>query len=169
MSSASGRRYLFAVSGVRQALSLGGRSHAPVAKAIARHAVSKREFDFDAFDRHGRCPLRWEDVGDVAVVRLGRKQFRDEQQMSVVHDELQRLVGEAGRHQVLLDLAEVEYLSGVSLCAVVRLYKKLRDVHGHLALCNLTPPARDVFKITRLDRLFTVCDGEEQALRTFAL
>jgi anti-anti-sigma factor len=50
-----------------------------------------------------------------------------------------------GRHSVLLDLADVEYLSSDVLGALLHLSRRLRDDGGRLVLRNLGPVVRLVF------------------------
>jgi anti-anti-sigma regulatory factor len=50
-----------------------------------------------------------------------------------------------GRHSVLLDLADVEYLSSDIVGSLLNLSRHLREGGGRLILCNLGPVVRLVF------------------------
>ena len=55
-----------------------------------------------------------------------------------------------------LDLSAVEFLSSTALARFVGLDRELRAAGGRLSLVNLRPTVRQVFAVTRLDRLLDV-------------
>ena len=69
-----------------------------------------------------------------------------------------------GYRQLLIDMAEVTYLDSSALGALVGSYKKLTERGGTLLLVSPSPLVQRVLQISRLDRLFNVCDTEQQAL-----
>ena len=61
----------------------------------------------------------------------------------------------------------MEYLSSAALAKLITLNKKLQAAGGKLILCNIDPQIREVFEITRLNKLFTIHDEEQAALQAF--
>jgi anti-sigma B factor antagonist len=45
--------------------------------------------------------------------------------------------------------------------------QKVRAAHGKLRLCCIRPEIYEVFTITRLNKLFSIHDTQEQALEGF--
>jgi anti-sigma B factor antagonist len=45
--------------------------------------------------------------------------------------------------------------------------KKVKAAKGKLRLCNIRADILEVFKITRLDKLFTIFPNQEKALEGF--
>jgi len=45
--------------------------------------------------------------------------------------------------------------------------RKVQGVRGKLVLCNISKEIREVFEITKLDKLFTILPDEAAALQTF--
>ncbi len=52
-----------------------------------------------------------EDIGDITVVNFVDKKILDEQNIQMIGDDLFRLVDELGRRKLLLNFANVEFMS----------------------------------------------------------
>jgi anti-sigma B factor antagonist len=114
-----------------------------------------------------RRRLEVEDIGDVTVVNFTDRKILDEQNIQVIGEQLFSLVDEAGRRKLLLNFGNVEYLSSAALAKLITLNKKLQQANGRLILCNIDPQIREVFEITKLNKLFTIHDEEQAALQAF--
>ena len=73
----------------------------------------------------------------------------------------------AGRSQVILNLAEVNYIDSVGIATLIASYKSAREQGGDVKLLNLTRRVRDVLQITRLCTVFDIYDTIENAQRSF--
>ncbi len=67
---------------------------------------------------------------------------------------------------IILDLAEVEYVSSSALRVLLAGKKRLKPKKGDLILTALQPVVRDVFDITGLSRVFSIQKAREQALQS---
>ncbi len=114
-----------------------------------------------------RQRLEVEDVGDVAVVNFIDKKILDEQNIQMIGDDLFRLVDELGRRKILLNFKKVEFLSSAALGKLITLNRKVQAVRGKLILCSITAEIREVFQITKLDKLFTIHAEEQAAMQAF--
>jgi anti-sigma B factor antagonist len=120
--------------------------------------------------RNGPCPrcghLLWftsERVGDVVAVRL------TDNRVAVMEllDLLDNAVEEGAVSRLLLDFARIQQVSSAALGKLVKLMSHAQAVRGRLKLCGLHPDLRQVFKITRLDRVFDIYETEAEALAAF--
>ncbi|MBN2907488.1 MAG: STAS domain-containing protein [Rhodobacteraceae bacterium] len=66
-----------------------------------------------------------------------------------------REVSADGPRRVILDLRHVDFLDSSGLGAVVAVMKLLGP-DRELELCHLTPNVEKVFRLTRMDRVFTI-------------
>jgi anti-sigma B factor antagonist len=114
-----------------------------------------------------RRRLEVEDIGDVTVVNFTDRKILDEQNIQIIGEQLFSLVDESGRRKILLNFGNVEYLSSAALAKLITLNKKVQQVGGRLILCNIDPQIREVFEITKLNKLFTIHDEEQAALQAF--
>jgi anti-sigma B factor antagonist len=108
-----------------------------------------------------------EDIGDIAVVSFVDKKILDEQNIQLIGDDLFRLVDELGRRKILLNFANVEFLSSAALGKLIRLHQKLQGVGGKLILCGISKGIMEIFELTKLDKMLTIMKDEQKALQSF--
>ena len=68
-------------------------------------------------------------------------------------EELDHLLAEGSR-KLVIDLGKVGFMNSSGLATLVRYYKLARSNCGDIALAALQPPVRQVFQLSRLDRVF---------------
>ena len=115
----------------------------------------------------GHRRLDIEQVGDVTVARFIDKKILDETNIQIIGNQLFGLVDEDGREKIVLDFANVEYLSSAALGKLITLDKKVKAAKGKLRLCSIRPDIYEVFAITKLNKLFSIYDNQEKALEGF--
>lgn len=108
-----------------------------------------------------------EDNNDVTVVKFVDKKILDEGNIQIIGNQLFGLVDEDHRGKIVLDFSNVEYLSSAALGKLITMDKKVKAAKGKLRLCNIRADILEVFKITRLDKLFTIFPNQEKALEGF--
>ena len=72
-----------------------------------------------------------------------------------------RMVGDEFNN-VLLDMADLQFVDSSGLGALLGLRKRLSD-RGKIVLCNLQPAVAKIFGLTGLDRIFKVYTSREAA------
>jgi anti-sigma B factor antagonist len=107
--------------------------------------------------------LNVETIGDVTVAHLLERRIIDEANVRALGEELFKLA-EGQRRKVVLDFKDVEYLSSAALSKLVELNSKLCRRDGNLVLCGIRSDIFEVFRITRLDRLFIICPNVDEAI-----
>ena len=70
----------------------------------------------------------------------------------------------AGKNRVVVDMADLEYISSAGLRGILGLVKALRAASGKLAFCSLQPMAAEVFRISGFNAMLTVCGSRADAL-----
>ena len=105
--------------------------------------------------------------GEVTIVTFVDKRILDEANIQEIGDQLFELVEKHYKIKLLLTFETVEYLSSAALGKLITLNKKVKAENGKLKLCSIRPQILDVFKITKLNKLFEIHDSEEKALATF--
>lgn len=68
-----------------------------------------------------------------------------------------------GNHVIALDMRHIEFIDSSGLGAIVTCLK-LMGSRGKFVLFGLTAPVIAMFKLTRMDRVFSLYANEEQAL-----
>jgi len=77
-------------------------------------------------------------------------------------------IREQGVTRVLLNLSAVNYIDSSGVASLVEGLKVSRDLGLRLVLFGLNDSPREVFKISRLLKLFEVYDDETQAMASLA-
>ena len=111
--------------------------------------------------------LRVEENGDISVVHFLDKRILDEPTIQAIAEQLFSLVDTDGKRKLLLNFGNVEYMSSAALGKLITLNKKVQAAGGRLILCNIDPQIREVFEITKLDKLFDIRNEEQEALQMF--
>jgi len=101
---------------------------------------------------------------DVTVVELMDQQLLDEGSISRSGEKPYALVAAGAAPRLVLDFAEVGHMSSSALGMLITLHKRVREKDGRLWLCNIRPSIHEVFTITRLNEVFTICDSRQAAL-----
>ena len=104
----------------------------------------------------------------VTVVEFADRKILDELAISEIQEELSRLVGEMEDVKLLLNFKNVEHLSSAALGTLITLNKQVADRGGEMKLCDIAPPIYEVFKITRLNKLFSIHPSEQDAMSSFS-
>ena len=115
----------------------------------------------------GRRRLEVEEIGDVTVVSFVDKRILEEQNIQKIGEDLFRLVEELGRTKIVLNFANVEYLSSAALGKFIKMFNIVKAAKGKLVLCNIRPEILEVFEITKLNKLFNIQKDEQTALQQF--
>ncbi|MCE6952496.1 STAS domain-containing protein [Cereibacter sphaeroides] len=105
--------------------------------------------------------LEAEARGDLLVVRVQEERI-DAAAAIQFKDRMRELVQAPGS-RVLLDLSRVTFLDSSGLGAVVSVMKLLGP-DRRLELAALGPVVQKVFRLTRMDRVFTIHDQVSDAL-----
>lgn len=93
------------------------------------------------------------------VVRFSRCPSLDAAAIGEVSGQLARLVDGQRPRLLLLDFADVRYLSAAALGTFLDINKKLGGMAGRLVLTNLSAQLYELFEITRLHTVLDVRTG----------
>lgn len=78
-----------------------------------------------------------------------------------------RECAEQGHRRVVLNLEELHFMDSSGLGSLVSGSKLLEDRGGQIRILNAHGPVRNVFQITRLDRIFPAYEDETDAIASF--
>jgi anti-sigma B factor antagonist len=106
-------------------------------------------------------------TGDIHLVQFKDKKILDDTVLDEIRTEVTQLIGKASGPDVLLDFSNVEFMSSAMLGLLGPLHRKISSGHGRLKMCSIRPEILTVFKITNLDKLFSIHKDAPTALATF--
>ena len=106
-------------------------------------------------------------VDGVAVVEFADRKILEELSIQEIGEELDRVVESEAGIKLLLNFKNVDHLSSAALGMLITLNKKVKEQRGKLKLSNINRQIFEVFKITRLNRVFDIHETADQALASF--
>lgn len=112
--------------------------------------------------------LRIRQQGNVRVVEFEDRKILEELVITQIGEQLTELIEAEPQPRLLLDFKNVEHLSSAALGVLITLNKQLAEREGRLALANIQPQIYEVFKITRLNKLFNIQSTTEAAMQALA-
>jgi anti-anti-sigma factor len=81
--------------------------------------------------------------GKAVLERLGREKFKN----------------------VVIDLHKTDYYGSSALGFFLKLWKRVRQQGGHMALCNISEHEKEILRVLKLDHLWSICASRQEALR----
>ncbi len=102
--------------------------------------------------------------GEVLVVGFLDSKILDSQRIEQVGRELQETVSQAIHKKLLLNFHGVSFMSSAMITKLVMLNKTCKAQSVSLKFCEVSPNVLEVFKITKLNKLFDI-QGEEGKAR----
>ncbi len=103
----------------------------------------------------------------INVVEFNNRKILDELSITELGDQLRKVADSEESVRILLNFQNVEHLSSAALGMLITLHKLVKEKKGRLKLSNIHPQIFEVFKITRLNKLFEIHDSQTQALGSF--
>lgn len=73
-----------------------------------------------------------------------------------------------GNHQIILDMSNLGFMDSSSLGATVAVLKSMGN-QGKLVISGANGVVLDLFKLTRMDRVFTLANSLEEAKEEFSV
>ena len=117
-------------------------------------------------DENPRMNVSFED--GIALVELKDRKILEELQIRQIGDRLGDVLQAEPAPRLLIDFSNVEHLSSAALGMLITLNKQVVAQKGQLVLANIHPQIFEVFKITRLNKLFNIQATTEEALNEFS-
>ena len=111
--------------------------------------------------------LKVKDLSGISVVEFSDRKILDELCIHEIQEELSAFIDNKGSSKILLSFKNVDHLSSAALGMLITLKKKVEEKNGSLKLSDINPQIFEVFKITRLNKLFDIHPSQEKARASF--
>jgi anti-anti-sigma factor len=112
--------------------------------------------------------LRTQVIEEVLVVYFTDAKILDEARIAQIGQELMAAAASAGQNKkMLVNFQGVQFMSSAMIGKLVLLNKKCKTEEVLLKMCNISPNVMEVFKITKLNKVFEIHDTEEKAITSY--
>ena len=105
--------------------------------------------------------------GGVSLIEFADRKILDEMCIQEIQQELTKLVEVESPGNILLSFKNVEHLSSAALGMLIMLKKKVEEKQGRLKLSDINPQILEVFKLTRLNKVFDIHPSADKARTAF--
>jgi len=101
----------------------------------------------------------------ATVVTFTDEKILENTDITAIKESIISVVEQAERINMILDFSNVQFLSSAVLGLLLRISKKVYERDGQLKLCNINPKIYEIFKITRLTKIFDIYHDLESAVQ----
>ena len=103
---------------------------------------------------------------NATIVTFVDEKILEEMDIQALQASVMSVVEEAERINLVLDFCNVQFLSSAVLGLLMRISKKVYEKEGQLKLCNISSRIYEIFKITRLNKIFDICEDVDSAIES---
>jgi anti-sigma B factor antagonist len=93
---------------------------------------------------------------NATIVAFTDEKILEETDIQALQESIMSVVDQADRINLVLDFGNVRFLSSAVLGLLIRISKRIYEHDGQLRLCNINPKIYEIFKITRLNKIFDI-------------
>ncbi|MFA5252830.1 MAG: STAS domain-containing protein [Phycisphaerae bacterium] len=104
----------------------------------------------------------------ATIVTFTDEKILEERDIVELQQSLMGVIEQAENTSLILDFSTVKFLSSAVLGLLIRVSKKVYEQNGQLRLCNISPRIYEIFKITRLTKIFDILPDRASAAASFA-
>jgi anti-sigma B factor antagonist len=100
---------------------------------------------------------------NATIVTFTDEKILEEMDIQALQASIMSVVDPSDRINLILDFGNVRFLSSAVLGLLIRISKRIYERDGQLRLCNINPKIFEIFKITRLNKIFDIYKDVESA------
>ncbi|HEX42241.1 MAG TPA: anti-sigma factor antagonist [Phycisphaerales bacterium] len=100
--------------------------------------------------------IRVEYTKNATIITFTDEKILEERDVRALQEAVMHVVEQSGPINLILDFYNVRFLSSAVLGLLLRVSKRVYEAGGQLRLCNINPKIYEIFKITRLTRVFDI-------------
>jgi anti-sigma B factor antagonist len=110
--------------------------------------------------------IQYSDGATIAI--LTDEKILEEVDINLLEASIMPIIEQPGSTHLIIDFSNVAFFSSAVLGLLIRISKKVNENGGKLRLCEINPKILEIFKITRLDKVFDICGSRDQAIQNFS-
>jgi len=103
----------------------------------------------------------------IVLVQVTKERLLDMAVINAIGIELTDLLERHAKPSIVLDLAQVGYMSSAMIGKLIAFYKGVIVAKGRLAIAGVRPELLPLFKITQIDKLIRFYPDAQQVILEF--
>jgi anti-sigma B factor antagonist len=105
---------------------------------------------------------------NATIVTLVDEKILEEKDVRALQESIVSVIEQSKQINLILDFCNVRFLSSAVLGLLIRISKRIYERAGQLRLCNIDPRIHEIFKITRLTKVFDIYQDVESAAESLS-
>jgi len=101
----------------------------------------------------------------ATIVTFTDERILEEKDVRELEEALASLIEQTDGIALVLDFSNVRFMSSAVLGLLIKVSKRVYEHGGKLALCAIGPRIYEIFKITRLTKIFDIHKNAETAVK----
>jgi anti-sigma B factor antagonist len=107
-------------------------------------------------------------IENAAVVTFIDNKILEEPDIKALQESIMSVIGQSERMNLILDFCNVHFLSSAVLGLLIRISRHIYERSGQLRLCNINPKIHEIFKITKLTKIFDIYPDLKSAAKSLS-
>jgi anti-sigma B factor antagonist len=125
--------------------------------------VADLDFCREAFMASVKPRISVQYTENATIITFVDEKILEEMDIQALQTSIMPVVEETERIKLILDFCNVRFFSSSVLGLLLRISKKVYERNGQLRLCNISPRIYEIFKITRLTKIFDIYEDVKSA------
>jgi anti-sigma B factor antagonist len=105
-------------------------------------------------------------VGNSIVITLASAQILEDAEIAALEQSLLEAIKNSNVVNIVLNFENVSFLSSAVLRVLIKVNAAVGERKGQLRLCSISPQLLEVFKITRLNKVFDIRKDVDAAVES---
>jgi len=115
----------------------------------------------------GESRIKVKRSGPIIEVSFRDRNILDEANIQQIEEEIRALIESSPSPKLLINFTDVDHLSSAALGKLITINNTVRKLSGQLRLSNIDKQIYEVFRITKLNKIFEIHDDAEKAVASF--
>ena len=103
-------------------------------------------------------------IDNATVISFTDDKILEEKDIQALQASVMSVIEQANTINLILDFGNVRFLSSAVLGLLIRISKKVYEHDGKLRLCNINQKIYEIFKITRLTKIFDIYKDIDESI-----
>ena len=102
-------------------------------------------------------------AGQATIVTFTEEKILEDKDIQSLEKSLMGVIEQSKDLNLVLDFSNVKFLSSAVLGLLIKLSKRIYERDGWLRLCSISPKIYEIFRITRLTKIFDIYEDIKSA------
>jgi anti-sigma B factor antagonist len=100
----------------------------------------------------------------AAVLVLKDEKILEDKDIRELEEQIQKVIEQNETGNIVMDFSRVVFMSSAVLGLLIKISRRIYEADGNLALCGISAKIYEIFKITRLTKIFDIYNDVESAI-----